>query len=239
MEGRRTTRVRLLTGTHRRRADRSVPPFVEPWHALHSRAPQPSRPARKLTLWCAPGPSHAGSTASSAAGEPERSQPQPESPTRQQFRIACEATKHGRSSVPGRRGEPRHSCPRKQPVELSALALFLPYSIHNPVGNISCRFGPGSGRAAPSHGRRKNATGDQPLLLLGIILQPAGNNPRYRFVPVTDQDLLACPDSPDVGAEASLQFGNIDRPHRIILAQHDYVGHLGPGLETGRKKRHG
>jgi hypothetical protein len=59
---------------------------------------------------------------------------------------------------------------------------------------------------------------DEPLFLLGKILQPAGNNPGHRFVPVTDQDFLARSHSPDMGAEASLQFGNVNGPHNMILA---------------------
>ncbi len=76
--------------------------------------------------------------------------------------------------------------------------------------------------------------------MIGIIFQVARNNPRHRLVPVTNQHFFARPDSPDMGAEASLQFGNVNRPHDMILAQHDYLGHdlaerKGPILTIARE----
>ena len=50
--------------------------------------------------------------------------------------------------------------------------------------------------------RGEDATGDQPLLAPGPVLQLDGNDSGDRFVAVADQHLFAFFDGLDVGAEA-------------------------------------
>ncbi len=211
---------------HHLRADHTVPRSSEYRRVLYSKALQLSKPARKQTRCCVLRPTAARSKASSATGGPRRSQFQLTWPTRRRSRIVCEETMRLSSSVLEYRVEPRHSRPRRRREELAALALFLPYSIHHAVGNVSDRFRPGSGWASPLQRWREDTTRNQSLFLLGIILRVERNDPSHRFIPVADENFLARAYTPYMGAKASLQFRNINGTHDTILTQHDHIGHV-------------
>jgi hypothetical protein len=94
---------------------------------------------------------------------------------------------------------------------LPILALLLPYSIHHCVRNIPNGLWQAEGFLLSSW--RENAAGDQLLFALRLRLETAGHKPGHRLVSVADYYFLTSANSPDMGTEASLQFGNIYGAH--------------------------
>ncbi len=64
----------------------------------------------------------------------------------------------------------------------------------------------------------ENATGNQSLLLLGVIGETAGHNPSHRLVTVANQYLFAVSYELDVSAELRLQIADIDGSHVAVIA---------------------
>src|SRR5579885_908904 len=69
--------------------------------------------------------------------------------------------------------------------------------------------------------------GNQSLLLLGVILQMARHNPRYRLAAVAHEHFLTVPYKLDMSAKLCLQIADIYGLH---------VGTLSPGLITWADK---
>ena len=110
------------------------------------------------------------------------------------------------------------SHPKKPNVALPAFPFFPPYLLHNLIGNISRRIWPRDRRGPFLQRRRENAAGNQSLLLLGLALQRAGNDPRDRLVAVAHQYLFAVPHELNMGTQLRLQIAYIHGSHNSILA---------------------
>jgi hypothetical protein len=110
------------------------------------------------------------------------------------------------------------SHPKKPKAALPAFPFFSPYLLHDLIGNISRGLWPRDRRRPFLQRRRQNATRDQSLLLLGVALQTAGNDPCHGFVAVTHQHLFAVPDELNMGPEPSLEIADIHCSHTSFIA---------------------
>jgi hypothetical protein len=114
---------------------------------------------------------------------------------------------------------------KKPNAALPAFPFFSPYLLDDLIGDISWRLRPGDRRGPFLQRRRENAAGNQSLLLLGLALQRAGNDPRHRLVAVAHQHLFAVPHEQNMGAQLRLQIAYIHGSHNSILADIELSNH--------------
>jgi len=112
------------------------------------------------------------------------------------------------------------SCAKKQKGALTPLPFFSPYLLHYVIGNVSRRCGHRDCRRPSLQRRRENAAGNQSLLLLGVVVQAAGNDPRDGLVAVANQHFFTVLYELDVSTELRFQVANIYGAHVQIILPH-------------------
>lgn len=204
---------RLLTERRHPHANRTFPPSVGLLHEGYQRVERQLRLVRIRLQYCVPASNRRDSTISSAATGQVLPPPQPASPTKRRSHIAREEKGHGCSWARAHKAEPGRSHPRMRSARLPAVALLLPYSIHDLGGHISGGLWPRRGWSPSLQRRAQDTSTNQLLLLLGVVLQLAGNNLRHWSVALAHYNFLASANAPEMGAQPSFQISDVYRPH--------------------------